>query len=282
MVKNKILDKLHDIRVFKIAIGFISRIAVIYLEPFLLKSIKGKEFFFFVGMGRSGTAFIAYLLNKNSEITAYHEAIGDKQALTDAYNDINKAANYICGYRKLLIATRLYLSPTSKYCEANSYLRYHTDALTTYLPNTTIIHVVRDGRLVVRSMMNRGVFKSESKGHSNVISPKIGEKYYKKWKNMDRFQKTCWYWSYTNEFLLKKNLSIVRFEDLINSYNMFLRKMPHKLTTGISYNKWKKETSKPKNISKNYEFPNYYDWTEQHKRQFEEICGPTMKRLGYF
>ncbi len=281
IMTGKILHKLHDIKIFNSAVRLTGKIAAIYLDKHLSRIIEGKKFFFIVGMGRSGTTFLARLFDKIPQVAAYHEALGDKQALIQAVNNKTAAFDYFRGYRKLLIARRLLLAKAGIYCESNSYLRYHVDALS-ILWKPKILHIVRDGRLVVRSMMNRDVFSSHNKkGHSWVIKPQVGDPYREKWEEMDRFAKACWYWAYTNDFLLEYDLSIIRFDDIISSYDLFLQQIPKALSDGISFQMWKIETGKPKNISRNYLFPHHSAWSEQQKRQFDAICGSTMERLGY-
>ncbi|MBU0995291.1 MAG: hypothetical protein KJ737_22575 [Proteobacteria bacterium] len=244
------------------------------------KIIRKNRIIFITGIGRSGTSFLANLLHQQNNILSFHETSGDNQSLIDAYCSMSEAYDYIAGYRKLIIAKRLLLSSGQLYCESNSYLRYHVEILKEVF-NAEIYHIVRDGRLVVRSMMNRNTFTENDKHHTGKISPHKHDPFVNSWNHMDRFEKACWYWTHGNTYLLNKNLPIINFDKSITSYQYFCKQILEPLNIYISLATWEKEINKPKNVSRKFIFPHYDNWSGHQKEKFRNICGPVMESLGY-
>ena len=255
----------------------------LYLFPFPKRIdalLSGQKLFFIVGMGRSGTTFLANLLRRAPGASVYHETKGDSNALVEAYWDLRKGEKYIQGTRKRLIAARVMQSHCQVYGEVNSLLRFHVDALRN-LGSPIILHLVRDGRNVVRSGMNRNTFTPADKRMTGRLRPHIGDPYDNRWNTMDRFARMCWYWASTINYLLQLQVPTVRFEDLIGSYEQFKNQILEPLGLEISREHWQGEIRKPKNATEQKTFPVWEDWTLEQKCQFLEICGNTMLALRY-
>jgi hypothetical protein len=280
MIVSKIGNKLFEFAPLRGIVFELSALPVGLMENQLNSLISGREIFFILGMGRSGTTFISALLEKSHEISSFHESFGDRDALVNAYWNKIDAREYVCGYRKALICSRLLLSKQKKYCEVNSYLRYHVDYLKEAFCSK-VFHLVRDGRLVVRSMMNRKTLSGNDKGHSDLLSPQADDPLSINWSHLDRFQRVCWYWNHANTFLLDRNLLKIRLEDVTESYELLKNQVLSPLGISIPYRTWKEETHLPKNIGTNKIFPGWTRWTLKQKKNFEVICGKTMEKLGY-
>ena len=233
-----------------------------------------------IGMGISGTVFLANLLGRGADCAVYHETPRDRDALVAAYWKSDLAGDYISGSRSRLIASRILLSKAKTYGEVNSYLRYHVDAIQQYW-QPTILHLVRDGRDVVRSMMNRKTYTYMDRKHSGQIVPQPDDPWYSQWPTFDRFSKICWYWASANEYLLVRKLPIVRFEDILSSYDLFAEQVLQPLSINISIDVWRHHVQKPLNVSRVSDFPAWDNWTFEQYHQFTTICGPVMEKLGY-
>lgn len=238
------------------------------------------RFFFITGMGRSGTTFLVNLLNNVQGTSVYHEVYPDFDALIDAYYDPDEAYNYFNYRRKKIIAARINKINCQIYGEVNSLLRYHVDVLSKF-NNVRLFHLVRDGRSVVQSIMNRTAFTSDDEKITGKIKPKKNDPYYKVWPEMSRFEKVCWYWADTCSFLLQKSLPTVRFDDIIQSYEQFESQLLNPLQINFSYDLWQTERHKPKNVNQKYTFPGWEDWNNWHKDRFLKICGVVMSKLNY-
>lgn len=123
-----------------------------------------------------------------------------------------------------------------------------------------IIHMVRDGRRVVQSGMNRGWYNDNTSWNS--IKPVLSN---------DRFENCCHLWRITTENMLKLTDHTFRLEDIIRS-----SAERDRLTALIGL------------VPDNQPFPHsnqgqlssdYHQWTGQQKAAFATICGPLMDTL---
>jgi hypothetical protein len=242
--------------------------------------IANTELFFILSIGRSGTSFLFHLLNQVPDTVVYHETKGDRKALVDAFWNAGKAQAYLSGRRERLVAARIIESRCRVYGETNSYLRHHVEALRQrWQPK--ILHLVRDGRDVVRSIMNRKAFTKADLDHTGRLHPSPDSPIAEEWWKMGRFERVCWYWSFTNHHLLQHNLPLVYFEEVLSSYEHFEKQVLIPLNLTFSPEIWCTEVEIPKNVSKETSFPPWEDWTAMQRDQFVSICGRTMQDLGY-
>src|SRR5215204_3331714 len=117
--------------------------------------IASKKFFFILALGRSGTTFLAHLLNMASNALVFHEPIrSDIDAYRRAFFSPDEAERYIASFRKKEMYLRTRTKDFRVYGEVNSLLRRHYDALSRHFPAAGFLHMVRDGRDVVRTMMS--------------------------------------------------------------------------------------------------------------------------------
>ncbi len=235
--------------------------------------------FFVVALGRSGTTFLADLLDRAPGCAVFHEARGDWPALSRAFANPETAHEYLAGARERLVAARIRSSGCAIYGEVNSYLRYHVPALIERW-DPTILHLFRDGRAVVRSVMNRPTFTPEDRSTVNLM-PRREDPWAAEFPQFDRFAKVCWYWASTNRDLLDWDLARARFEDVTASYEAFSEQVLEPLGLDVSREIWEERVGRPKNASKSNHFPAWEDWSSRQQEQFERICGPVMARLGY-
>ncbi len=249
-------------------------------------------------MGRSGTQFLASLLSKSPGALVYHEPAAEDRiyfGLRYAGNFNKVVDDYLeRRFRELLPADGIY----EVYGEVNSYLRYEMDWLREKF-NPILIHLVRDGRDFVRSAYTREVYTPDEKKLLTV--PRDNDPMAETWGQMNRFQKLCWYWKHTNEFLASKMDRTVLFEKLLKDYDYFTANVLEPIGLNIPFDTWKKETRKPKNISKKNIFkkkvkrmivsrgktgiiqpiPHWSQWNPGQIQQFNEICSETMRKFGY-
>lgn len=242
--------------------------------------LSGSRLFFITGMGRSGSTFLANLIDQITDISVHHETFTDYKALISAYYEPESAKKYFDGRRGKIIAIRIKQSKCKVYGEVNSLLRYHVNVIRNF-HDAEILHLVRDGRLVVRSIMNRKAFTYEDQKHTGLIKPLPGDEYRGIWPEMDRFAKVCWYWSSTCSFLLKQRLRVIRLEDIINSYELFESQVAYPLQIHVPYELWLKEKDKPRNMNEKRSFPMWPNWSIDQKRIFINMCGDIMMNLGY-
>lgn len=158
--------------------------------------------------------------------------------------------------------------------EANVYLEPFLERLQKASPPSECVfmHLHRDAREVVRSILNRGWYAAP-------IDYRRRDDTWPAWPVLNQFERACWYWRWTNERLwpLQHRLSFERMvsdqEYLTSSLND-LGIVVHPLLAH-------EEFAKRLNAGTVDEFPCYGDWPEAWQVAFEAICGPMQQLLGY-
>lgn len=245
------------------------------------KWANGKNIFFVLAIGRSGTKFLAELLNKAPGAYVVHEPVRDDfQAHQRAFHSEEEARNYIHRFRKKEIYLRARNADIHTYGEVNGILRRHCLVLKEAFPNAKFIHLIRDGRDVVRSMMSRNTMKAEDP-NTKFIYPKRRNPWTNKWPEMTRFEKLCWYWAVENRYLRKQIEKAVQLEKLVSSYDYFNAELLEPLGLKIPQRIWEKTASTPKNVTDEHVIPHWSNWDYEIMQKFNALCDEEMIRNGY-
>ena len=240
-------------------------------------------------MGRSGTTFLASLLEQLSNAHAGHEMIGQREfwLLSWYLNDTAYSSEYLLRARSRIEST----FQKEYYIDVSPYLQYATDDLKKAFQPQGILHLVRHPKEVIRSLYTR---RNEKEIH---LVPKERSDI-QRWLEAGRFEQICWNWKHAVGNLLQKEIPVIRFEDLIADYNYFSEKLLAPFGFSLSEEIWLK--SKSKKVNKTHgtlyrylyarvkgkgfqpdELPSYEQWPDNYKKIFLEYCGPDMERLGY-
>ena len=242
---------------------------------------RKKNIFFILSIGRSGTQFLSALLNQSPQAYVVHEPVRkDFKAYIKAFHDETDAEKYIIRFRKKNIYARASKKNISTYGEVNSVLRRHGPALKRSFPDAHIIHLIRDGRAMVRSAMSR-LTMTERDPNTQGISPSTGDPWRDKWPHMSRFERICWYWDIENRYLNKHIERSIQFEKIVSSYDYFKNNLLGPLNLEINKDIWDTETRAPQNITKEHVFSHWTEWESKETEAFLRICGETMMRNGY-
>ena len=243
--------------------------------------------FFMLGNGRSGTQLISNLLNNSKECCVFHEPnFWDDVGTMDIFRrHPEQAIEYWKRYRCQAVYKRWreFGAPII-YGEVNGTIRYHAPAIQTLFPRAVLLHLVRDGRNYVRSVMGMSEFYNKGSKGAFALEPLPGDPYVTRWSKMSRFEKICWSWREANQFLSQyiPESRIVKLEQLATNY-AFTRDLFHReIGITISRATWDETTSKRSNNStRKYDFPPWQEWSDMHTEQFNSICGDIMNKLGY-
>ena len=254
-----------------------------------------------MSLGRTGTAFIANLLSQAQGARVLHEQFPDDRTYFGLryYGTMDISIDrYLHERFQLLMAQ----DPSILiYGEVNSYLRYEIEWLKIHL-DPVLIHLVRDGRDFARSAMKRDTYTPYDR--QIQIIPKDNDAYAERWHKMDRFQKICWYWMHTNEFIANGigTGHYVKFENIVTNHSYFKHNILNKVGLDIDSKTWKEHIDKPRNISehfikkkikyflksggnkvekKNF-LPHHSKWHSEFQDKFDEICAGTMAKFGYY
>jgi hypothetical protein len=258
------------------------RISTFRVTPAELENwIKGWNFFFILGFGRSGTAFMADFLNQAKGAHVFHEPVfEDFFAHARAHYNNVIAENYMQGFRKKEIYARMNHIPSGTYGETNGNLRCHARAIMATFPDVRLIHLVRDGRDVVRSHMSRRTMTLKNP-FSMSMHPMDTDPWKAHWSEMDRFARICWYWQEENRRLRTSIGKTVQFEKMLFSYEFFANEILEPCGIHIEKADWEAAKSTPRNITSKFSMPKWDQWTADQQKTFGEICGEEMTNCGY-
>lgn len=255
--------------------------------------------FFILSHGRTGTKFLAKLLNGCDGAVVHHEPTPSDSNIV-FYSHAGVFRSVLNGmledrFQQLLLQA----DGADVYGECNSYLRFEGEWLKNNL-DATVIYLCRDGRDFVRSAYPRKLY-TELEPQLSIV-PLDGSAYADKWHGMSRFEKICWYWTDTYDKLWEHSQGeIHRVEYLLSDYRAFNDVILKKVGLSIAEEVWRKAVMVPENSTSGNlmrkklatllkgnaakvdgkQLPPWTDWTEEQHDSFNRICGPTMLKLGY-
>lgn len=247
------------------------------------------KYIFITGMGRSGTTFLASLLKQLNNAHVGHEMIGQREfwLLSWYLSETAYSAEYLHRTRVKIEAS----VQKEYYIDVSPYLQYATDDLQKTFQPVEIFHLVRHPKEVIRSLYTR---RNEKEIH---LLPK-DKTDIQRWLDAGRFEQICWNWKHAVENLLSKEITIIRFEDLISSYAYLNEKLLRPFGLTLTEEDW--SNAKNNKVNKTHgtiyrflyarikgkafqpeELPEYSLWPDPLKKTFLAYCGPAMKQLGY-
>ncbi len=221
------------------------------LKPFLprldnsLSTLNGVRLFVVVSTGRTGTTWLANLLDTCPSARVVHEPVPWEQyEMARAMWDPSRAHAYLTSFRVREMALRVTAARPAIYGEVNPAIRHHVDALRALFGHITVIHLVRDARTFVPSVMARERFT----GADRVLgerppTPQIADA----WKTMTRFEKVCWMWAHENDYLAQRADGLARFEAITDSYRSFSQQLLAPLNLTISEQAWRQRAARSLN-----------------------------------
>lgn len=242
---------------------------------------------FVMGSGRSGTQLISDLLDSTGMAKVFHEPNfwEDVSTMDTLRKDAAIAVRYWQEFRILEVYRRWMEKPEAQiYGEVNGTIRYQAPAIKKIFPNSKMLLVVRDGRAVVRSVMGWPQFYGPKSKGAYALSPLTDDPYLDEWPRMSRFEKICWSWNDTHEFLMRYISPIhwLQLERLTSDYDYFTEHFSRYINIEMPYDHWFARVSKKsRNSTKVYGFPEWKEWSGTQRKGFIRICGGTMSKLGY-
>ncbi len=258
------------------------RFAAIWVDPDRVqKWASDWKFFFILGFGRSGTAFMANLLDQAPDAYVFHEPVlEDFYAHLRAHYSPEAATKYMEGFRKKEIYMRMRGLSRGVYGETNGTLRCHANAIKQAFPQAVLLHIVRDGRDVIRSHMSRRTMTIRNP-FTVSIHPVESDPWHAKWDGMDRFARICWYWQEENARLRKAIGKTVQFEKILSSYEYLCTRVLEPCDIALDQKAWETAVASPLNVTSRFRMPKWSDWTAEQQKIFIEVCGEEMASCGY-
>lgn len=168
------------------------------------------------------------------------------------------------------------------YVETNYHLFDATRLIRNVFPDALTFHIVRDGRQVVRSWLNR--YRYITNDHITAFHLP-GDPAQAEWNNWNPVQKLAWYWKTINQRAAQLQPDLyLKFEDIFFSEREesavfdILAAMP-----GVEYEREevKRALDRRVNASGRDFFPKFDQWPELWQQQFWAIAGDEMLNQGY-
>ena len=218
--------------------------------------------FFITGMGRSGTKWLAKLLNEAPGIRCFHEPVrNDAATYGRMYRQPSLAMRYL-KWRKSVMET----DPGQRWAEVNSYLRYCAPDLRATF-KVPVRGLVRDGKETVESLMRRKVYAR--RGRPPIPAPEDAE---------GQFAKCCWYWADTYERLLEQMVPIFTLESLNETYAA-CEWLCEDVGIEIPEKVWARYAGR--RIHADRRRAATLNWTAEQEEIFEDWAGDIYREVGY-
>ncbi len=167
------------------------------------------------------------------------------------------------------------------YVETNYHLFASIPVIREAFPEALVFHIVRDGRDVVTSWLNR--YRYITNDHITPFDTRDREAQ-NNWEQWNPLQKLAWYWKTVNNHAFQQNPDLlIRYEDIFKQQDgKEIRKILSQFED-IDYSQEKVQQllKRPVNKNKHEFFPKYRDWPKRWKEQFWEIAGKEMAWFGY-
>lgn len=252
---------------------------------------------FILSTGRSGSKFIASLLNQSSEIMAYHEASPALEYFSNfAYHNQSQKALLI----KMIDAARMELildaySKEKIFVESNQCLTFFAPAIRELFKKSKFVHIVRHPADFVRSALRKGWYINDSIWEIGRVRMNDEQG----WETLDQVEKLSWLWQTTNQFIENFKCQIdsdrimtFRIEDIFENVAQ-VQKMVQFVGTrsipesdirriqGVRINELRITPNEPVNIKKTLHFPVYPIWDEPAKESLKRYCAALSATYGY-
>ena len=250
---------------------------------------------FVVSGGRTGTVALAqYFAASFPEIHAVNEpapAWGARIASSRFYAGrlpLDALATRLRRWRR----RQLDAVPQWGYLESNASLWGCARALPLVFHEPTLVHVVRDPRTYVTSVLNHGSF-SGVKALANALvpywvpRPEYLDSSHGTWSRFTPYQKAAWLWATMNGEILRSaplygNRYIrVRFEELFHPSGDALVELAGSLGLAQPERIRSALHAGPVNAARGSAFPKWPAMSEDDRQSVIAICAETMALIGY-
>jgi len=245
-----------------------------------LAMLKARRLFLVSSTGRTGTTWLATLLNRVEDCHVVHEPVPLEQcAHVQALQDQDSVREYIDDFRIREVAWRLKDDACNTYGEVNGALRRHVEYLREVLPHLHVVHLIRDPRDVIRSMLNRAALAANDKVYAELEYP--ANISHAAWIDMDRFAKLCWLWSEDNAYLRLHADGRAYFEEITQNFDSFRAQILEPLGLRCTKAMWAEHRRVGRNETVSRD-DQYEAWTQQQNTTFEQFVGPELEHYPHY
>ncbi|MBS3806590.1 MAG: sulfotransferase [Bacteroidales bacterium] len=235
---------------------------------------------FITSTGRTGTDFFTTLFN---------EYVDNAWSMHEPRPAFRRRSHQLITRRPTLFEKHYFRLPRIKrhrkraeewYVETNYHLAAAIDFLREVFPEGSVVHVIRDGRSVVTSWLNKYRYITNNHLLPEHVEDRQAQELWDKWNPV---QKLAWYWKTINLMAVSKHPDIwIRFEDIFSGDKEGVFKVLDHFE-GLHYKHPQVEKLLERKVNKTQTpfFPTYDQWPDFWKEQFYEIAGDAMQKFGY-
>jgi hypothetical protein len=240
-----------------------------------------QKLYFFLSAARSGSKWLSTVLDKASSLVCRHEyllnhrlengkVVEDKHT-ADGFVELQDDHDLAFD---LLLEMRSWIEDLEKdYAEINIYLECFLSELRQVFPEAVFIHLHRDPKEVVRSILNRDWYDTpEDNRHPRFAV--------NGWNGFNQFQRACWYVRSVNENLLAHCSHRLSFKDMVVDPNV-LSQILEALDIAFYPRLAAPFFTRVINAGARQDFPNYDRWRRRQKSYFHKTCDQVNQALGY-
>ncbi len=247
-----------------------------------------RRYVFVTGMGRSGTTWLAGLLQEADGCVCRHEFIGDRQYwLLSWYLGASWAVP--CLERAKAEIDRRF--PEGVFVDVNGYLHHSVPFLKEVFGDVAVFHLVRDPRNVVPSIHAR-----RNPEDMQILPKDEGD--IRHWIDRGKFWQICWNWADTTKRLVAQGIPVLQFERLVSDYEYLRTRLLEPAGIHVAEDFWEEARRNRCNRTRSrlYRYvyaklrgrqpvtntlPPYEEWSAERKQAFRDLCGEAMQLVGY-
>ena len=246
--------------------------------------------------GRTGTKALAHFFNTTYDnVTALHEPRPSRHLRLLSNRAMAKGMTPDAAVRALTKARSKLLASLTRpiYIESNWYVYGFLDALRpVFGPRTQVLHVVRDPRTYVPSMLNYGTYKGLKAVATNLLPywyirpEQMIDNPPKRWPQMSEAERLAWHWHVVNEEIDRgaemfgDDYRFMRYEELFAPDGSGVAKLLPWI--GLPENVALLEKIRGERV--NASTARSSAWAKiapDARRAVIEMCGEQMRRYGY-
>lgn len=260
---------------------------------------------FIIGTGRNGTRSMFKMLSGVDDVDVYHEFVCTHiQKLAALYYmgviDKDETKRQIME----LHGSAIVYSDAKLWIDSSNKLTWLVEPLAELFPEARFLLMVRDGRKVSGSFyykLSEEIYDDRSTGiltrwlSSRTATPvpppekkywwnipQLGQPFHVEFPTFDQFQRICYHWQECNRFALHvlekipaAQRMIIKLEDVVANVDILKSTLAF---IGTEYDdNYPTFLETPQNVF----FPMDFKLTSEQLEQFDAICAPMMKTLGY-
>lgn len=256
--------------------------------------------FFVLNVGRSGSRTIAQVLSQAPNCRCEHEPEPQLVEEAHAYRTGDLAQEDLV---ELLRSSRPVDGPaegadadddaasTEVRGESANRLSFVIPALREAFPNAQHVWLVRDGRAMVSSALQRGWYDPDrdamSYGRHRPTAVQLGDVDEATWASWEPFERLCWYWARLNRQIREDadDPRLVRVEQLdqeVDALATWLGLEPTSFVVTRANRRYTDDEPRPPHARRSNHVDQLFtvdDWTSDQHETFRQHCGDLMDDL---